>query len=118
MVTCGNATVFIADMDRAVRFYNQTLGMNVLNHYGNSWATMEAGGFQIGLHPAGAQSPGVPGSIVVGLVVDDLEASAAKLEAGGALNVGHVKREEAGSFLHFEDPDGNRLYLWQMPKWG
>ena len=39
-------------------------------------------------------------------------------EASGARNVGPVKREAAGSFLHFEDPDGNRLYLWQMPKWG
>jgi predicted enzyme related to lactoylglutathione lyase len=118
MVTCGNATVFISDMNAAIRFYTETLGMNLKEHYGDHWATLDAGGFLIGLHPAGAQQPGVPGSIVVGLVVEDIEAGAAKLAAGGARNVGPVKSEQAGSFLHFEDPDGNRLYLWQMPKWG
>jgi predicted enzyme related to lactoylglutathione lyase len=118
MVTCGNATVFISNMDAAIRFYTQTLGMELKAHYGDHWATLEAGGFQIGLHPAGAQQPGVDGSIVVGLVVGDIEAAATKLSEGGALDVGPVKPEAAGSFLHFKDPDGNRLYLWQMPKRG
>ena len=118
MVTCGNATVFISNMDAAIRFYTETLGMNLKNHYGDHWATLEAGGFQIGLHPTGAQQPGVAGSIVVGLVVDDIQAGAARLAGSGARNVGPVKSEPAGSFLHFEDPDGNRLYLWQMPRWG
>lgn len=78
MVTCGNATVFISNMDAAIRFYTGTLGMNLKEHYGDSWATLEAGGFQIGLHPSGAQEPGVAGSIVVGLVVEEMESAAAR----------------------------------------
>lgn len=117
MITSGNATVFISNMDAAIRFYTETLGMNLKEHYGDNWATLEAGGFQIGLHPAGQQQPGVPGSIVVGLSVDDIQAGETKLAAGGARNIGPIKTEEAGKFLHFEDPDGNRLYLWQVPTW-
>ena len=77
MVTCGNATVFITSMDAAIKFYTQTLGMNLKEHYGNHWATLEAGGFTIGLHPKSekAPPPGTAGSICVGLVVaDDREA--------------------------------------------
>jgi predicted enzyme related to lactoylglutathione lyase len=29
MVICGNATVFITNMDAAIRFYTETLGMNL-----------------------------------------------------------------------------------------
>jgi predicted enzyme related to lactoylglutathione lyase len=114
MVTGGNATVYISNMDAAIRFYTQTLGMQLKDHYGDHWATVVAGGFEIGLHPAGVQQPGVAGSITVGLMVDDIEAAGAKLSQGGAHAMDPVMQGSGGSFLHFQDPDGNRLYLWQM----
>ncbi len=117
MVTCGNATVIISNMDAAIRFYTETLGMKLLNHYGDHWATVEAGGFQIGLHPTGEQQPGVPGSIMIGLIVEDVVAAETRLQESSARNLGPKRQEMAGTFLHFEDPDGNRLYLWQVPKW-
>jgi predicted enzyme related to lactoylglutathione lyase len=120
MVTGGNATVFISNMDAAIGFYTTTLGMTLKEHYGDHWATVESGGFTVGLHPRDGQSPlpGTAGSITVGLVVADIAACGEALRGGGAKEIGDVVAGDGGSFLNFQDPDGNRLYLWQMPKWG
>jgi predicted enzyme related to lactoylglutathione lyase len=120
MVTGGNATVFIGNMDASIKFYTGTLGMRLAEHYGDDWATVEAGGFTIGLHPKSekAPPPGTAGSIQIGLMVDDIEAARARLQSGGAGEVAETIGGSGGSFVHFHDPDGNALYLWQMPKWG
>jgi predicted enzyme related to lactoylglutathione lyase len=119
MVTGGNATVYISNMDAAIKFYTGTLGMKLTAHYGDHWATVEAGGFSVGLHPKSEKqpAPGTPGSIQIGLMVDDIAAARATLKTGGAPMVADVMGGEGGSFVHFHDPDGNALYLWQMPKW-
>jgi catechol 2,3-dioxygenase len=119
MVTGGNATVFITKMDASIKFYTEVLGMTVTSHYGDAWATVAAGGFEVGLHPGGGKSPaaGTPGSIQIGLMVDDIDAGLVKLKDGGAKAIGEIERGDGGSFVHFGDPDGNTLYLWQMPKW-
>jgi predicted enzyme related to lactoylglutathione lyase len=116
MVTGGNATVFIANMDASLKFYTEVLGMTVTSHYGNDWATVAAGGFEIGLHPKSEKQPppGTLGSIMIGLTVSDIDSASEKLHAGGAKNVKEIERGSGGSFLHFQDPDGNELYLWQM----
>ena len=116
MVTGGNATVFITEMERALAFYSEVLGMKVASHFGNDWATVESGGFTVGLHPKDPKQPepGTHGAVMVGLTVDDIEAARVKLVDGGALEVGPVVRGSGGAFVHFHDPDGNALYLWSM----
>ena len=58
MITGGNATVFVSNMDNAVRFYTETLGLRLTNRFGDHWATVDAGkGLSIGLHPASAKYP-------------------------------------------------------------
>ncbi|HEX4134941.1 MAG TPA: VOC family protein [Bryobacteraceae bacterium] len=53
MISGGNATVFVSNMDAAVRFYTEVLGLKLTNRFGDNWATVEAGkGLTIGLHPA------------------------------------------------------------------
>jgi predicted enzyme related to lactoylglutathione lyase len=118
MVTGGNATVFLTNMDASIKFYTEVLGMTLTSHYGDDWATVAAGGFEIGPHPASPKVPpvGTRGSIQIGLMVDDIEACLAKLKEGGARAIGEIERGGGGSFVHFGDPDGNALYLWQMPK--
>jgi predicted enzyme related to lactoylglutathione lyase len=119
MVTGGNATVFISKMDESLKFYTEVLGMNVTSHYGDDWATVAAGGFEIGLHPKGEKqpAPGTRGATMVGLMVDDIQAAQARLQQAGVTLAGEIQAGDGGSFLHFHDPDGNELYLWQMPKW-
>ena len=117
MVSAGNATVYINSMDAAIAFYSGVLGMKVTSHFGDHWATVEAGGFQIGLHPKLEKEPqpGTHGSITIGLIVTDIEAVRATLLEGGAGNVANVVKGDGGDFVHFDDPDGNALCLWQMP---
>ena len=60
MFSGGNVTVYVSDMDRAVRFYNDTLGLKLAYRFGNHWASVEAGrGLTIGLHAASTQMPGI-----------------------------------------------------------
>src|SRR5215469_833122 len=53
MISGGNVTVFVTNMDRAVRFYTETLGLKLAYRFGDHWASVEAGrGLTIGLHPS------------------------------------------------------------------
>jgi len=56
-------------MDRAVRFYSETLGLKLAYRFGDHWASIEAGtGLTIGLHPASSVFPaGRKGSMAIGL---------------------------------------------------
>ena len=71
MITSGLATVFVSDMDRAVNFYCDVLGLKLAYRFGDDWAQIIAGpGLTIGLHPESDESPaGKKGSITIGLNV-------------------------------------------------
>lgn len=120
MINDGNATVFITNMDAAVRFYTETLGLKLDARYGDHWASVKAGSFTIGLHPRSESNPsGTKGSIVVGLHIDEpIEQAAARLREKGIRDIGEIARDQGGNFVHFQDPDGNQLYLWEAPEYG
>ncbi len=117
MITGGNATVFVSNMDNAVRFYTETLGLRLTNRFGDHWATVDAGkGLTIGLHPASAKypAPGTKGGIMLGLEIGmPIEKVIDRLTERG-VKVGGIVRDSPGSFTHFEDPDGNPIYLWEV----
>ena len=118
MITGGNATVFVSNMDRAVRFYTETLGLKLTNRFGDHWATVEAGkGLTIGLHPASPKypAPGTKGGMMLGMEVDDrIERVVARLSEKGVAIKGSIVRDESGNYAHLEDPDGNVIYLWEV----
>jgi catechol 2,3-dioxygenase-like lactoylglutathione lyase family enzyme len=37
MITGGNATVFVTNMDASLKFYREVLGLKVSSHYGDHW---------------------------------------------------------------------------------
>jgi catechol 2,3-dioxygenase-like lactoylglutathione lyase family enzyme len=43
MISGGNATVYVSNMDNAIRFYTEVLGLKLTNRFGNHWATVQAG---------------------------------------------------------------------------
>ncbi len=121
MITGGNATVFVSNMDRAVQFYTEVLGLKLSNRFGDDWATVEAGTLVIGLHPASAKypAPGTKGGMMLGLEIDQpIETVVAALNAKGVQMKGPIVRDQAGNFVHLEDPDGNEIYLWETVSWG
>ena len=118
MITGGNATVFVSNMDRAVQFYTEVLGLKLTNRFGDNWATIDAGkGLTIGLHPASPKypAPGTKGGIMLGMEIEGtIEKAVASLVKKGVLFKDSVVKSEAGNFVHLEDPDGNDIYLWEV----
>lgn len=118
MICGGNATVFVSNMDRAVQFYTEVLGLKLTNRFGNHWATVEAGkGLTIGLHPASSKypAPGTKGAMMLGMEIDEsIETVVARLAGRGARMDGSIVTDESGRFAHLEDPDGNEIYLWEV----
>lgn len=114
MITGGNATLYVYDLDRAVEFYTETLGLKLQSRFENEWASVFApGGFMIGLHSVrdDRPEPGTDGSITIGLWVDEkLEDVQAHYEARGVNFRGHIVNEVV-RLAYFTDPDGNLLYF-------
>jgi predicted enzyme related to lactoylglutathione lyase len=118
MINGGNATVFVTNMDEAVRFYTQVLDLKLTNRFGDDWATVEAGkGLTIGLHPASEKypAPGTKGGVMLGLEVDEpIDTVVKRLSQKGVPIKGSIIRGEAGDFAHIDDPFGNEIYLWEV----
>ncbi|WP_460629390.1 VOC family protein [Intrasporangium mesophilum] len=109
-------TIYVTDMDRAVAFYTDTLGLRLVYRAGDHWAGIDAGeGLQLGLHPASkrAPAPGTAGAVTVGLSVDEpIEQVADALKQRGVAVVGPDPDAEGRLKLaYFADPDGNPLYM-------
>lgn len=111
----GNATIYVSDMDRAVAFYHDTLGLPLVFRANDHWAELDAGdGLHLGLHPSSPRgpAPGTPGGITVGFAVDRPIADAvAQLRGRGVTLDGPIRDDGGPALAFFTDPDGNRLYL-------
>jgi catechol 2,3-dioxygenase-like lactoylglutathione lyase family enzyme len=116
MMFGGNATVYVSNMDTAIRFYTEVLGLKLTNRFGNHWATVQAGqSLVIGLHPWNPRHPvpGTRGGVQIGLVVaQDMPIAelAARLRQHG-VEVSDILETVAGRIITFADPDGNPIYV-------
>jgi predicted enzyme related to lactoylglutathione lyase len=111
-ITESNVTIMVADMDRAVNFY-QMLGLTIKNRWGNHYAQLITSDIIIGLHPA--NGPIVPSTHVsIGFMIEDIKDAESLLSAN---NVAFQRFDDkAGIFVNFKDPDGTSLYFNQ-PAW-
>ena len=101
MINGGNATVYVSNMDTAIRFYTDVLGLKLTNRFGNHWATVQAGTtLVIGLHPWSAKypRPGTKGAVQIGLVVsrdEPIKDFAARLRKHGVEVSEVIESQEA-----------------------
>src|ERR1700727_2198486 len=97
MISGGNATIFVSNMDASVRFYTEVLGLKLTNRFGNSWATVAAGkSLTIGLHPASPKypAPGTTGATILGLEIDDpIDGMVARLTEKGVRIKGSIVKD-------------------------
>jgi catechol 2,3-dioxygenase-like lactoylglutathione lyase family enzyme len=116
MITGGNATVYVSNMDNAIQFYTGVLGLRLTNRFGDHWATVQVGKtLLIGLHPWSVKypRPGTPGSVQIGLVVsrdEPIGDLAARLRKHG-VEVSDIIESEEANYITFADPDGNPIYV-------
>jgi catechol 2,3-dioxygenase-like lactoylglutathione lyase family enzyme len=104
-VWCG-----VSDMDRAVEFYRDRLGLEP-GYTSQFWTSFKlAEGLQLGLHGGGG---GASGGFVVSFLTDDLQALRTSLVEAG-VKVGDFHDTPRGAIMDVFDPDGNRLQAMQL----
>ncbi|MHC4579517.1 MAG: VOC family protein [Planctomycetota bacterium] len=114
MFQSGNVTVMVSDFERAVRFYTETLGLELRFRSGDEWAEVTTQGLTVGLHKAGTQGPrpGAEGALSIGLQVAEIAAAMERLQERG-IRFGQVVEDGPVKLAFLGDPDGNPLYLCQ-----
>jgi predicted enzyme related to lactoylglutathione lyase len=102
-----NVYYVVPDMDAALAFYRDTLGLAVKFQDGDKWTQFDVGGTQVALAtPAPGQvDPGRNATVV--LQVDDLTATRAQLAAQGIAVSEIIGMGGHGSFFTCPDPAGN-----------
>ncbi|MEY9230997.1 catechol 2,3-dioxygenase-like lactoylglutathione lyase family enzyme [Bradyrhizobium japonicum] len=108
----GNASIYVSDMDRAIGFYRDSLGLHLRSRIGNEWAEFDAGnGFILGLHPNTVKA-GEPGAINVELsATQPLEEVVALLKGRGVKFKGPIDKFDNVHLAWLFDLDGNELAL-------
>ena len=135
--------VFVADMDRAVRFYTEVLGLGLVDQ-NEWWSTLDCDGLRFGLHGTGgdpdAVGPDFYGQVFVGessysgimdasklfpaevpsfwqvyITVDDVDATVKQVESlgGGVMMAG--EETPYGTLAAVTDPFGAVFCLGHPP---
>jgi len=109
----GIDTVFyqVCNMDRAVAFYRDTLGLTLARQEGKDWAEFDAGAIKLSLSGELAVAPQRGGATVV-LHCEGIDELAASLKAAGAI-VGTVEDLGGARMVDVHDPDGNEIVLME-----
>ena len=127
MISGGNTTVYVADMDAAIQFYTTKLGFALTNRFGNQWATLDVGasywtegsaGLTIGLHPTSARhpAPGTAGGVGFGFeTYMPIEQVVALLTERGVRITSEIIRYEGGNCVSLEVADGLATYINEFP---
>jgi predicted enzyme related to lactoylglutathione lyase len=114
MIQVAYVNVFVTDLERAIGFYREELGLSLAHSdTEHGYASFEAGPISLGLAVAGDEQRELVGRHSgVGLAVSDLEAEHARLEARGVAFPMPPTRQPWGGFMALvADPDGNVFYL-------
>jgi catechol 2,3-dioxygenase-like lactoylglutathione lyase family enzyme len=115
----GNVTVVIKDIARSRKFFRDKLGLR-LSFYdkANEWLCFDAGRVAFSCKPPwNKKSKKLVGvKTGVSFYVDDIDETYRTLKKKGVKFTLKPRKEPWGGILaNFEDPDGNKFFLLQMP---
>ena len=100
------------DLERAVRFYGETLGLERNPRAHPNWPEFETGNVTIALTtPEGTGVPFTPSTSAIALRVADVGEARARLEEAGVEFHGQTYDSGVCHMAFFSDPDGNALVL-------
>jgi catechol 2,3-dioxygenase-like lactoylglutathione lyase family enzyme len=114
------ANIFVTDLERAVRFYQGTLGLPLqFQEEQFGYASFAPAGIRFGVarvDPNAPESQALVGRHTgIGWGVADLNAAYAHLKAKGVqFTIVPTKQPWGGFMAMFADPDGNLFYLDQL----
>ena len=113
----ANIWVPVADIERAVDFYENTLGLEVTKRDG-PWAEVDANGVTIGLNgrePEGTQAEG--GAVLTFQHGEgSLEEAVKELKSRGVEFPGEISDHDWGRVATFKDTEGNDIQLYEPPR--
>lgn len=96
------AIKFVADMDKAIAFHRDVLGLT-LKFQTPFWTEFETGETTLALHPASAEHP--PGGVQLGYSVEDLDALYRARDARGLTFTAEPKLEHGAKLARFLDSE-------------
>jgi lactoylglutathione lyase len=98
------AIEFVADMNRAVKFYRDVIGL-ALKFESPGWSEFVTGETTFALHPASPQNPA--GKVELGFNVTDLQKFYDDMRAKGVnFPMPPKKQDFGGTLAQFEDSEG------------
>jgi len=107
-IKLGYAIHFVADMDRAVAFYRDTVGLT-LRFASPGWSEFATGATTLALHPASKENPA--GTTHLGLHADDIAGAHKALTAAGVSFTRVPTPEHGVTLAEFVDSEGARVSL-------
>lgn len=109
-INTSNITVMVKDMNAAVNFYVEGLGLSLKQRWGDHYAQVTAPGVVIGLHPTDKTIDRLD-AISIGFGIDKLADAEQRLRELGV--VYKNGEDKGGLYASFHDPDGTPLYFMQ-----
>jgi predicted enzyme related to lactoylglutathione lyase len=98
---------FVGDMDRAVAFHRDTLGLPLI-FSSPGWSEFATGETKLGLHPASEKNP--PGTVELGFAVPDLQKFFDQMSAKGiAFSMPPTQQDFGGMLARFVDSEGGHV---------
>ena len=98
---------FVADMERAVTFYKDTLGLT-LKFQSPGWSEFSTGETTLGLHPASEKSPA--GKVEIGFNVENLNTFYEEMRAKGVrFLMPPTKQDFGGTLAVLADSEGGNV---------
>ena len=105
----------VHDVQRAARWYEEKLGLR-FEVFGDDWAEARLdGGQRFALHKASRGEPQTPGTVIVDLLTDDIEAAREQLIARG-VRCGEIADDPSGRHVELVDGDGYRIQLFERKR--
>jgi len=98
----------ISNMDDAIAFYEGKLGLEVLNHYGDHYAELQAPDLLIALHPTSDRVK-IGNNMSIGFGVVDFDDVIKELKLKGIEC--SIEQDDWIRLAHFTDLDNNQLFL-------
>ncbi len=110
----SNVWLPVEDMERAVAFYRDTLGLEIAKQ-DEQWTEFDANGLRIGLNGRESAQSSEGGAVITFQPDGDLEEQVAELQGKGVTFTGGISEYPWGRLAPFKDSEGNDLQLYAPP---
>jgi|SRR5919108_1196292 predicted enzyme related to lactoylglutathione lyase len=110
----GAIILLVSDMDNSTRFYRDVLNLPIKSQ-SKDWTEFFNRETVLALHPARkVREPSPQGNVLVGFMVNDLEAEVEQLQKKNVKFFKRLKNEPFGKHAIIEDPDGHLISLAEI----